>query len=132
MISRPELRWKNFWWVGDWAILIVVIVASIIPNDELHRVVPDFNDKLTHGVTYFGMTLWIAGSLDPRRYEWLAIVLCAVGIGIEGLQFLMNLGREADWRDVIANSFGIMIALAVAHAGLGNWMAWVERRFART
>ena len=131
MISRPELRWKIFWWIGDWAILLAVILASLVPNEELHRVVPDFNDKLTHGATYFGMTLWIAGSLDPRRYEWLAVVMCAVGIAIEGVQFLMHLGREADWRDVVANSFGVLIALALAHAGLGNWMAWVERRFVR-
>ena len=132
MISRPELRWKTFWWMCDWAIMLGVIVGSLVPPEDLHRAIPDFNDKVMHCSAYFLMTMWFAGSLDPKKYTWLVVGMCLLGIPIEYLQYLMGFGRSADWRDVVANTVGVLTALALARAGLGNWMAWVERRFAPT
>ena len=131
MISRPGLRWGPFWWACDWTILLAVVVTSLMPTAELIYFVPDFNDKVAHFAAYFLMGLWFAGSLDPQRYAWLAVGLCTLGALIEGAQFAMGLGRQADWRDFIANALGVFTALAFARAGFGNWMAWIERRFVR-
>jgi VanZ family protein len=130
MISRPGLRWVPFWWACDWAITLAVVVSSLLPVDDLHQLAPDFNDKLVHFGAYFLMAMWFAGSMDPRRHGVLLVSLCGLGVLIEGAQGAMGLGREADWEDVVANSLGVLTGLALARAGLGNWMAWVERRFA--
>lgn len=132
MISRPELRWKAFWWACDWAILLGVLLGSLIPPDELHRAVPDINDKIMHCGAYFLMGMWFAGSMDTRKYGWLALSLIMLGGLIEFLQYFMGFGRDADWRDFVANSIGVIVALSIARAGLGNWMAWIERRFTRS
>ena len=131
MISRPELRWTTFWWACDWLILLGVVLGSLIPPRELQVVVPNMNDKLMHCGAYFLMGMWFAGSMDPRKHRWLAILLVTLGGAIEILQYYMGFGRDADWHDFVANSLGVLVALAVARAGLGNWMAWVERRLIR-
>jgi len=131
MISRPELRWTKFWWACDWLILLGVVLGSLIPPRDLEVVVPNINDKIMHCGAYFLMGFWFAGSMDPRNHRWLALLLIALGGAIEILQYYMGFGRDADWRDFLANSIGVVVALALARAGLGNWMAWIERRLIR-
>jgi len=131
MISRPELRWTTFWWLCDWAIVLVVILGSLLPQQDLPAPISFFNDKFLHFTAYFLMMMWFAGSLEPQRYIWPVIGLCVLGALIEWLQYLMGFGRDADWRDFVADAAGVFLGLALARAGLGNWMAWVERRFVR-
>jgi VanZ family protein len=129
MISRPGLRWPSFWWVCDWLIVLVVVFASLMPPDQLHRSMT-FHDKLMHAGAYFFMTIWFAGSLDPKKYRWLILGMVLLGIFIECAQYLMPYGRSADWRDLVANIAGMSAALILARMGFSNWMAWIERRFA--
>jgi VanZ family protein len=131
MISRPELRWSGFWWFCDWAILSAVVLGSLIPPSEFPKPIAMFNDKMLHFGGYFLMAFWFAGSLERKRYFWVAVGLCILGAVIEVVQHLMGFGRDADWRDFVADALGVVLALVVAWFGLGNWMAWVERRFVR-
>ena len=131
MIWRRRLRWGNFWWACDWLLAAGVVIGSLIPPSELDAMVPTVNDKIMHCGAYFLLGIWFAGSMEPRNHRWLAIVLIAMGGAIEILQYYMGFGRDADWRDFVANSIGVLVALALARAGLGNWMAWVERRLIR-
>ena len=55
----------------------------------------------------------------------------AVGVGIEIAQGLMHEGREADVRDVLANSVGAIAGLIASRAGLARWpdlAAWLLGR----
>lgn len=131
MISRPELRWPMFWWACDWAILAAVVSGSLIPPNEFPKPVALFNDKLLHFAGYFLMAFWFAGSLERKRYVWVAIGLCVLGALIEVLQHFMGFGRDADWRDFVANALGVATGLGVTWFGLGNWMSWIERRLLR-
>jgi VanZ family protein len=131
MISRPELRWSNFWWACDWAIVIAVVLGSLIPPNDFPKPVAFFNDKVLHFGAYFLMAFWFAGSLERKRYVWVAVGLAILGALIEVVQYWMGFGRDADWRDFVADVFGIAAGLGIAWLGLGNWMAWVERRFVR-
>jgi hypothetical protein len=45
---------------------------------------------------------------------------------IEFAQGAMQLGRQADAMDVVANSSGIVAGLALCWLGLGGWVQWVE------
>jgi len=131
MISRPELRWPAFWWACDWAIVMAVVLGSLIPPKDLPKPIEFFNDKFLHCSAYFLMAFWFAGSLERKRYVWVAIGLCTLGALIEVAQYLMGFGRDADWRDFVADAIGVAFGLSLAWFGLGNWMSWVERRFIR-
>ena len=49
----------------------------------------------------------------PRQWVWLVIALVGYGIGIEIAQSFLP-PREADWRDVVADSVGIALGLLLA------------------
>jgi hypothetical protein len=49
-----------------------------------------------------------------------------MGISIEALQGAMHVGREADLRDVYANTIGTISGLTLALAWLGGWAMRVE------
>jgi VanZ like family. len=128
---RKELRWGRFWWLCDWAILIAVVLGSLIPPREMPQPIGWFNDKFLHFMAYFLMAFWFAGSLERRRYVWVAIGLSMLGALIEVVQYWMGFGRDADWRDFVADALGIALGLGLAVIGLANWMAWIERQFKR-
>jgi VanZ family protein len=124
--APAKLRYSKLWWGIGWAIIAAVVYGSL---DRPDTAMPMFvNDKLVHFGAYWLMTMWFAGVLQRRRYPWLAIALFLFGGAIELLQGAMGFGRDADWHDLIANTLGIITALGVAYAGLGSWLAVIERR----
>jgi glycopeptide antibiotics resistance protein len=72
------------------------------------------------------MTVWFAGIYPRSRYALIALGLFLMGIVIEWVQGAMNLGRESDLRDVLANSVGIVAGLTLALAWLGGWAQRLE------
>jgi glycopeptide antibiotics resistance protein len=70
--------------------------------------------------------LWFAGIYPRSRYTTIAIGLFCMGVAIEFAQGAMHLGRHADYHDVVANSGGIVVGLALAFVGLGGWAQWLE------
>ena len=60
------------------------------------------------------LALWFAGIYPKSRYPMIGVGLLVMGIVIEGLQGAMNVGRQADLRDVYANSLGIVAGLTLA------------------
>jgi VanZ family protein len=89
------------------------------------------NDKVEHAAGYMALTLWFAGIYPRSRYLWIAVALFAMGVAVEFLQGWMSLGRNSDPRDVLANTVGIAIGLAIAVTALGGWVQRVEKTFAR-
>jgi glycopeptide antibiotics resistance protein len=49
-----------------------------------------------------------------------------LGIVIEIAQGLMPFGRQADLRDVFANSIGILLGFVIALMGVGGWAQRIE------
>jgi VanZ family protein len=104
--------------------IIAVVVVSLVPGQSLPST--GVSDKTEHAVAYALLTLWFAGIYPRSRYVVIAIGLFALGIGIEFAQGAMQLGRQADFRDVAANSAGIAIGMTIAWLWLGGWAQRVE------
>jgi len=68
------------------------------------------NDKLVHGCVYAALT--ILGLVGGLRRGLVLLVLFSHGALIEVLQGLVP-DRTADWRDFLANTTGILLALVV-------------------
>ena len=53
--------------------------------------------------------------------------------GVQGIEpryarlWFGGLGREADWRDFLANACGTGLGMLVSLAGLRHWVRWLEK-----
>jgi hypothetical protein len=119
-----ELRHARMWLVLGWLLVLASIVASLVPPRALPPV--GVSDKFEHSLAYVVLTLWFTGIYPRSRYFNIAVGLFALGVVIEFLQGAMNLGRQRDYHDVIANCGGIAAGLIIARFGLGGWAQRVE------
>jgi VanZ family protein len=124
-----QLRHPRVWLVIGWMMVVLAVVASLLPAQSLPPM--GVSDKLEHSFAYTVLALWFAGIYPRSRYIAIAAGLFLMGLGIEWAQGAMNLGRQSDARDVLANSVGISVGLGVALLWLGGWAqrleAWARR-----
>jgi VanZ family protein len=115
-------------WISAGVLLVVIVMSgSLVPGDYVHGAM-DWNDKVTHALTYTGLTLWFTGIFPRSRYAWVVLAIFAFGALIEILQAVMPFGRHGDFADLIANSSGILLGLMLAIFWLEGWPQWVEAR----
>jgi VanZ family protein len=126
---HASLRYRWLWYSIGAVLTLLVIVSSLVPSHDLPHVY--ISDKLEHFCAYFGLAVWFGGLLDLRRYFALAVLLLALGGGIEIAQGMMGLGREADWADFGADAVGVATGMLLAYGGLRHWPDWMERWTAR-
>ena len=119
------LRHPRLWLVSGWMLVVISVVVNIMPAGDLPKL-GGISDKLEHAIGYTVLALWFAGIYPKSRYPMIGVALLVMGIVIEGLQGAMHVGRQADLRDVYANSAGIICGLILAMAWLGGWAQRVE------
>jgi VanZ family protein len=119
------LRHPRLWLASGWILIVLSVIASIVPAHDLPTL-GGISDKVEHVVGYFVLALWFAGIYPRSRYPMIGIALLVMGIVIEGVQGAMHVGRQADLRDVYANSVGIVCGLTLALVWLGGWAQRVE------
>ena len=119
------LRHPRLWLVSGWMLVVISVAVNIMPAGDLPKL-GGISDKLEHAIGYTVLALWFAGIYPKSRYPMIGVALLVMGIVIEGLQGAMHVGRQADLRDVYANSAGIICGLILAMAWLGGWAQRVE------
>ena len=99
----------------------IIVFMSLLPHEELPYNVLLVSDKIIHTLIYFVLALLIVialiyqyhaeiiDSVVQRKYLVSALFAFVFGVLIEVAQQKMDIGRSGDWKDVIANSFGILI-----------------------
>jgi VanZ family protein len=114
-----SLRFPRLWLGLGWFTVAMAVVVCLVPMDELPQP-PNMSDKSEHFVAYFILSVLFAGVYQRNRYWIIAAGLVVMGILIEFAQGAMGLGRQADFRDVLANSSGIAVGLVLCWFGLGS------------
>ena len=94
-------------YVGAAAVLLALTLA---PSEDLPSV--NLWDKAEHAVAWMVLT-GLGLVLSPRRPRAIAGFALAFGALVEILQGLLPIGRDADIRDLLADSVGIGAALLV-------------------
>jgi VanZ family protein len=112
-------------WLGlGWMFIVFAIIASLVPGPKLPET--HMSDKYEHTIAYVLLTLWFTGVYPKASYWKVGAGMFALGVAIEFAQGAMPFGRQADIRDVGANTLGIVIALMLALAGVGGWAQKIE------
>lgn len=100
---------RVYWWQISLLALVLITGVSLYPAEQLPHV--PGSDKTHHFIAYGLLALPVA--LARPRYWW-AIVVGYVFYGglIELVQPMVN--RYGEWLDLVANSFGVLLGVAVA------------------
>ena len=118
------------WWSLGCVLVLAAVIVCLVPGHELPGVF-EMNDKLGHLAGHGAMALYFAGLVPKRRWWKIFVFLLLLGAAIEFAQFQMNVGREGDVRDVVANAVGAALGLVLAALGLSRWpdaAAWLLGR----
>lgn len=121
---RLSLRHPWVWLGLGWVFIIGAIVVCLMPVQQLPPT--HMSDKFEHSLAYALLTVWFTGAYPRSSYVRIGLAMLALGIAIEIAQGAMPFGRQMDFRDVIANSLGIAVGLAIAWIGLGGWALRIE------
>jgi len=111
LCTAPERR---VLWRALLAVLLVAITwLALVPAPP--KVITTGWDKSNHALAFASLAFSGVWALwqRPRQWGWLALALLAYGVGIEIAQSFLP-PREADARDVLADSVGIAIGLLAA------------------
>lgn len=120
------MTFNRFLWLVGFLLIGVVLYYCLIPGPQVPKM--PFNDKIEHFAAHFALAAWFAG-LVPRRGWWKILLgLVVLGVSIEIAQGLMHDGRDADFRDELANFCGAVAGLGASWVGLARWpelAAWL-------
>ena len=98
--------------------LTLVAILSLLPAHDLPQL-PLFPgaDKIIHICMYLGLSVVACWSLhaEIRKKWYYAVIFFAIGWGVimETFQFLMHMGRSFELYDILANSIGTLIGIAI-------------------
>lgn len=118
------------WWALGAIIVALAIIICLIPGKELPAAF-EWNDKASHLVGHGLLALYFSGLVARRSWWKIFLFLLLLGTAIEFAQYSMHAGREGDPRDVVANSIGALLGLAVGWLGGARWpglAAWLLGR----
>ena len=87
------------------AAVAFTLYAALSPGDDTAGLIPW--DKAKHFVVFYGLTFLATIALPRSRLWKIGFVLLGFGVGIEILQGLPIIGRDADAFDVVADFCGI-------------------------
>ncbi|WP_454717823.1 hypothetical protein [Caulobacter segnis] len=103
LLVPRKISWPGF--LVFLGAVMFTLYAALAPGDDTARLIPW--DKAKHFIVFYGLT-FLASVALPRSRPWkIGAVLLAFGVGIEILQGLPIVGRDADVFDIVADTLGI-------------------------
>ncbi len=129
------LRYPTRWRIASILLLMCVLGAALAPAILSWPAILGANwiysDKLMHGLTFAGLTIWYSGQYARRSYGWFVFGLVVFGILIEACQSLVTY-RTAESGDLVADVLGIGAGVLIALIGAGGWSlrleSWLRNR----
>lgn len=132
MSALRAFHWPRLW-VGLWVLMIAALVTgSLVPSDELPRMLFPGADKLQHMAGYATLSGYAVMLFANRRGRGMAALgLVLLGVLVEGAQAALTTSRQADPVDMLANLIGVGLGQALAATGVAGWLQRIDMRLAR-
>jgi VanZ family protein len=108
------------WWALGVVIVAAALVVCLVPGKELPNAL-EWNDKLSHATGHLLLAMYFTGLVPQRRWWKIFVFLLVFGIVVEFAQYYMHAGREGDPVDVLANSCGALLGIAIGWLGVSRW-----------
>ena len=99
-------------------LILIAIVGSLLPPQQMDQLTLNFSDKLIHFLYFTGLTLfWIKTTeeFSNKRLIKTALLVFLFGLVLEILQGILPIQRNMDILDMLANSAGIFLAIVLEH-----------------
>ena len=123
-----ELRLKNLWLTIGWLLIALIWYLSLTPT-PIPDMGMDNTDKVGHFLAYALLMGWFAQiyhQIKPRILLMTTFII--MGIAIEFVQGMTEY-RSFQYADMLADSIGIFLALAITHGSLSRILFNIEQRF---
>jgi VanZ family protein len=126
-----QLRYRRAWIGSIWLLVLVIVVASLVPQTGLESVAG--SDKIGHVAAYFALTVLSSAVVTARKLPWVMALAIVLGLALEAAQTLVTATRTADWTDVLANTTGVLTAWWLVRRRAGwalaaeAWLAGLRR-----
>ena len=118
------------WWIVGVILVLIALVVCLVPGRELPGAF-EFNDKVSHLAGHGLLAVYFSGLVPRRRWWKIFVFLLLFGATVEVAQYYMDVGREGDPRDVMANSCGALLGLLAGWLGLSRWPEFASWLFTR-
>ena len=124
---NPELRYRKLWLSIGYLLIVVVVFLSLTSNPVQVDTNLPYQDKLFHALAYFSLTFWFMQIYHIRHhvFQWVIFFLC-LGLLLEYLQGFDS-NRYSEVGDMIANTLGVVVAVALARTPLRYVLVRLER-----
>ncbi len=107
-------------WIPFWLYSAFVFITAILPPDQVPSALTLLNDKVTHGLEYFLLSLltWnaFARSRIPQLHARISLFTSLYGLATGAATELAQRwvpGRFSEWWDWVADGAGILLGLGV-------------------
>jgi VanZ family protein len=107
-----------------WALALLIAVGSLWPT--LPDVTGEVSDKLLHFAAYAVLAFTFAGVIERRHWGRVVLGLLAFGGAIELAQAILTPTRSGEWRDMAANTLGVLAGIFTAAMFPRSWCRQVE------
>jgi len=130
MLSTDHLQYKRVWLGLGFLMLSLVIIVSINSIPAALKTIM-MQDKIAHAFAYASLMAWFAQIFrhDLTRI-FLVVGLVLFGLGMELAQSLVP-HRGFDYKDLVANTSGIVCSWALAYTWVGNMFVKAEEFYCR-
>lgn len=96
-----------------------ILIVCFIPGQLIESIMFEWTDKIAHFVLFAGFVgFWLLALPSGCRFR----LVCGVGLLLAVLtevgQYLMPIGRSAEWLDLVANGMGLLAGYA-----FDRWLA---------
>ena len=124
---NPELRYRKLWLSIGYLLIVVVVFLSLTSNPVQFDTSLPYQDKLLHALAYFSLTFWFMQIYHVRHhvFQWVIFFLC-LGLLLEYLQGFDS-NRYSEAGDMVANTLGVVVAVALARTPLRYILVKLER-----
>jgi VanZ family protein len=120
----------RLWWALGCCLVGIAVLVCLLPGTELPGNL-GLNDKLSHVLGHAGLAVYFSGLVARHAWWKVFVFLLVFGGVVEVAQYHMQLGRQGEARDMIANSCGAVLGLGLGRLGLERWPQWADRLLGR-
>jgi VanZ family protein len=126
-MMNPELRYRKLWLSIGYLLIVVVVFLSLTSNPVQFDTSLPYQDKLLHALAYFSLTFWFMQIYHIRHhvFKWVTFFFC-LGMLLEFLQGFDS-NRFGEVGDMVANTLGVFVAVALARTPLRYILVRLER-----